>query len=112
MTYRILCDEHVRKQTSVQLRKLGHDVERIVDVPVLGVSSDDGEIMAYASQTDRLILTADDDFLSDPDHQAGVLFLPNERLRPRTIATIVDVVADALDQDDIHDRVYLTTEWL
>lgn len=112
MPYRILCDEHVRKQTSVQLRKLGHDVERIVDVPALGVSSDDGEIMAYAIQEDRLILTADDDFLPDPDRHAGVLFLPNERLRPRTIATIVDVVADAIDQDEIYDRVFLTTDWL
>ena len=27
MTYRIPCDEHVRKQTSVQLRKIEHDVD-------------------------------------------------------------------------------------
>jgi len=40
--YRILADENVETATVRQLRKSGHDVERVVDVLETGVS--DGQV--------------------------------------------------------------------
>lgn len=76
MAYRILADENVERASANYLRKLGHDVERLDDVPELGLGTDDERIARYAREHDRLILTQDDDFFTDIDIEdtAGVLF--------------------------------------
>lgn len=114
MGVRILADEHCERRTVQRLRADGHDVERVVSVDALGPGSDDAEILAYARRENRYVLTADDDFLSefaDVDHP-GVLFLPNERLAPDTIADVVSTLAGHLSREDQADVVYVTREWL
>ena len=111
--YRVLCDEHVEKQAARHLRKLGHDVERVVDVHELGPSSSDEEIAEYASGNDQLVLTADDDFLTlDPSTHAGILFVPTDRFDPFTIASIVDAASEHVSQNAVDPSLYCTRDWL
>ena len=64
MGYRILADENVEQATINYLRKLDHDVEWIGDVEKLGLGADDESIAAHGRETDRLVLTQDDDFFT------------------------------------------------
>jgi len=114
MNFRILADEHCERRAAERLRADGHDVDRIVDVAALGPGSDDAAVAAHARRTDRVVLTADDDFLSafDPDEPPGVLFLPNERLDPDRLAAVVSTVADRVPEEAFPAVVYVTDGWL
>ena len=95
------------------LRQLGHDVEWVRDISELGVGSTDGAIAAYATDTDRLLLTQDDDFFTtmDIDRTAGVLFQPEQTLTAREVGDIVHEMAQYLDQSDVALE-YVSTDWL
>jgi predicted nuclease of predicted toxin-antitoxin system len=67
MSYRILADENVERATVNYLRKLDHDIEWLGDISELGLGADDKLIAAYAHKQDRLILTQDDDFFTEPE---------------------------------------------
>ena len=85
MGYRILADENVEQATVNYLQKLDHDVEWIGDVEELGLGADDGSIAAYGRDTNRLILTQDDDFFTEMNVEdaAGVLFQKDQTLSAR-----------------------------
>jgi hypothetical protein len=98
-------------------RRFGHDVARVVEIPELGPSSDDDEVVTMAQRTDRLLVTYDDDFLTDHDalDRIGVLFQENERTSPFETAKVVDAVAGQVDQRQVVEATrpfHLTTEWL
>ncbi|MFB6250921.1 MAG: DUF5615 family PIN-like protein [Halobellus sp.] len=80
--YRILADENVERATINYLRKLGHDVKRVGDVEELGLGADDESIAAYGRETNRLLLTQDDDFFTQigAEDTAGILFQKNQTL--------------------------------
>ena len=65
MTYRVLADENVERATVNYLRKLGHDIGQLDEVTELGLGIEDESIARYAQEHDRLILTQDDDFLTE-----------------------------------------------
>lgn len=117
MPFQLLCDEMTEASLAHYCQKLGHDTERVVSAADLGTGSDDGEIVAYAERENRLIVTYDDDFLASHDAlgRIGVLFQPDDRTAPFDTATIVDTIADQVDQEQIreHDEPFhLTTDWL
>lgn len=112
MAFSIICDEHTARQVAVYLEKEGHDVERAVEV--LGTGTDDTKIVARALETDRLVLTTDTDFLTEYDagDHAGILFPPDDKTSPYTVAMIVTEIATQLDQDAIDGVLYVTDDWL
>jgi hypothetical protein len=98
-------------------RKLGHDVERVVDVSELGSGSDDGEIVAYAEREDRILVTYDDDFLAGHDalDRIGVLFQADDRTPPFETANSIDAIATHVDQLQVVESetpFHLTKDWL
>ena len=113
MTYRVLADENVERATISYLRKLGHDIEWIGDVPELGVGATDEAIAAYAHQTDRLLLTQDDDFFSELDLEAtaGILFQQDQSLTSREVGDVVHELATYVDQSDV-TLEYVSRNWL
>lgn len=115
MELRLLLDENVERDLASYLEKAGHDVQRVVDVEALGPESDDDEVVAFARERDRLVLTYDEDFV-DPDvadRHAGVLYVPNQHCPPLTCFRIVEAVAEAYpDRDALPPVVFLTEEWL
>lgn len=113
MSYRLLADENVERATITYLRKLGHDVERIGDASGLDFGSRDDEIASYARETDRVILTQDDDFFTtmDVEETAGVLFQSDGTLSAREVGDIVDELSRYLDQSDV-TLEYVSDDWL
>lgn len=113
MGYRLLADENIEQATINYLRKLDHDVEWIGDIGELGLGVDDESIAAYARETDRLILTQDDDFFTELeiDQTAGVLFQKDQTLSAREVGDIVHELSQYVDQSDIILE-YISRNWL
>jgi len=113
MGYRILADENVERATINYLRKLGHDVEWIGDVEELGLGADDGAIAVYGRETNRLVLTQDDDFFTqiDIEDTAGVLFQKDQTLSAREVGDVVHELSKYIDQSDVMLE-YVSRNWL
>ena len=113
MEYRILADENVEQATINYLRKLGHDVEWIGDVNGLGLGADDEEITVYRRETNRLVLTQDDDFFTriDVEDTAGVLFQKDRTLSARAVGNVVHELSEYIDQSDV-TLEYVSRNWL
>ncbi len=113
MGYRILADENVEQATINYLRKLGHDVEWVDDVEALGLGADDKEIAVYGRETNRLILTQDDDFFTrmDVEDAAGILFQKDQTLSAREVGDIVHELSEYIDQSDV-TLEYVSRNWL
>lgn len=113
MGYRVLADENVERATVNYLRKLDHDVEWIGNVPDLGLGANDESIADYARDTDRLILTQDDDFFTELeiDQTAGILFQRDQTLAAREVGDIVHEMAQYLDQSAVTVE-YVSRNWL
>lgn len=116
MAFRLLLDEMTEAALAEYCHKLGHDVERVVDVPELGPGTDDADIVACAERENRLLVTYDDDFLAgEPLDRIGVLFQPDDRTPPFETANVVDAIATHVDQQDVIDYdepFHLTAAWL
>lgn len=112
MTFSIIGNEHTARQVATYLEKEGHGVELTVDT--LGPGTNDPDIASYALDTDRLILTSDTDFLHehDSDDHAGVLFQPDDKLSPYTVAMIVTEISTQVNQGQIDTVFYVTEDWL
>jgi predicted nuclease of predicted toxin-antitoxin system len=83
---KICCDENVTRSATEILRQEGYDVVRVQDALDLGFGDDD--IMSFCRETDRLVLTNDEDFFDFDDHP-GILFLDEQRTPPRDIVTTI-----------------------
>lgn len=117
MAFRLLLDEMTEAGLAEYLVKMDHDVERVVDRPELGPGTDDSEIVAYAENENRLLVTYDDDFLADHDarRRIGILFQPNGRMPAFDTANVINEVAKHVDQDAIieyEETYHLTDGWL
>ena len=113
MGYRVVADENIERATVHYLRKLGHDVDWVGDIPELGLGVEDHEIVAYARETNRLILTQDDDFFTavDIDETSGVLFQRDQTLSGREVGDAVHEIAEYIDQADV-TLEYVSRNWL
>ncbi|WP_318570649.1 DUF5615 family PIN-like protein [Salinigranum marinum] len=63
MAYRLILDENVEREVFHRLENYGHDVEHVDFVPELGKGTADHPIAQYSLDTDRVIVTYDDDFV-------------------------------------------------
>jgi predicted nuclease of predicted toxin-antitoxin system len=113
MGYRILADENVEQATTNYVRKLGHDVEWIGDIDRLGLGADDEEIMRYGRETNRLVLTQDDDFFTRiaVEDTAGILFQKDQTLSAREVGDVVHELSEYIDQSDVMLE-YVSRNWL
>ena len=102
---RILCDQMVRESfVSALEAEDRHTVASVRDL--LAPDADDDTIAAYAVQHDWIILTADDDYLSD-DVPHGLLFYDDDP------APTPGVVRDAIREiDRVYDDPTAIVEWV
>jgi predicted nuclease of predicted toxin-antitoxin system len=114
MELRFLLDEDTESILASRLSKSGYDTERVVDVDELGRASTDAQIRDYAVETDRIIVTHDDDYLAFPvESHTGVFYVPNQRLSSHEVFRIVQSVAEAYDsRDEMQPIIFLTKDWL
>lgn len=113
MGYRLLADENVERATINYLRKLGHDVDWIGDADGLGLGADDESIAAYARETNRLILTQDNDFFAELsiEETNGVLFQKDQTLSALEVGDVVHEISQFVDQSEI-TLEYVSRSWL
>jgi predicted nuclease of predicted toxin-antitoxin system len=113
MGYRILADENVEQATINYLRKLGHDVEWVGDIEELDLGADDRAIATYGRETNRLVLTQDDDFFTqfDIEDTAGILFQRDQTLSGREVGDVVHELSEHIDQSDV-TLEYVSRNWL
>ena len=117
MGFSLLLDEMTEASLAQYCRKLGHDVERVVEVSGLGSGTDASEIIAYAEREGRILVTYDDDFLAGQDalDRVGVLFQADDRMPPFETANCIDAIAVHVDQAQVVESespFHLTTGWL
>ncbi len=113
MALRFLLDEDTERDVAEKLRHGGHDVERVVES--LGTGAKDGDVLAYARRTDRILVTHDDDdhVSVSSDRHAGVFYCPNQRLSSFTLFQIVQEVTEQYPgRREMPPVVYLTEEWI
>lgn len=113
MGYRLIADENVEPATRQYLATLGHDVEWVGDVPELGFGATDSEIAAYSTETNRLVLTQDDDFFTELriEDSAGILFQQDQTLTSREVGDIVDELSRYIPQSHV-GLEYVSRNWL
>ena len=73
---RLCCDENIKRSITNLLAQEGYDVVRVQDE--LGLGFEDEAIIRFCRETDRVLLTNDDDFFEFEDHP-GVPFLVDSR---------------------------------
>ena len=102
---RILCDQMVEESfVSALEAEDRHTIARVRDL--LAPDADDDTIAAHAVQHDWIILTADDDYLSD-DVPHGLLFYDDDP------APTPGVVRDAIREiDRVYDDPTAIVEWV
>ena len=114
MTYRLLLDENVEHGVKHRLENYGHDVVHVDFVPALGKGTMDREIAEYSLETDRLILTYDDDFVLDidPDSNRGVLYVSDRAMPATDVADVVHAMSQYYPQIEVTGIERVDPDWL
>lgn len=114
MSYRLLLDENFEHEVLSRLRDADHDVEHVDFVPELGKGASDEELGQYSIETDRTIVTYDDDFIDEvPDEEyRAVLFFENDTLTAREIAAIITAMSEVYPHDHVQGLQKTGQEWL
>jgi predicted nuclease of predicted toxin-antitoxin system len=86
---KLCCDENIKRSIVQILSQEGHDVVRVQDRLELGFS--DSEIIAFCRESDRVLLTNDDDFFRFNTHP-GILFLVDQQTSPRVVVTAIGCI--------------------
>lgn len=106
----LIADVHVKTAYLTALRSEGYDIERVVDIEALGGTASDDEILAYAAENNRIVLTNDaKDFDRDNGH-SGVIIVPQSGLTPGEVAAAVIRIDRLLT--DLSDTVLYATDWV
>lgn len=114
MMYRLVLDENVEHEVYYRLTNYGHDVTHVDFVSSLGKGVDDQSIADYSRETDRIIVTYDDDFaleLTDEDYR-GAFYVYDDSLPVKTVADVIHAISKQYPQSEINGLEYVGDEWL
>lgn len=114
MSYRLLLDEHVEHEVQHRLAHYGHDVVHVDFVPELGKGASDEALARYSMDTDRVIVTYDDDFVLSVDETMfrAAFYLPDATLSIETVADSIHDVSRHYPQEALDGLEYVGPEWL
>lgn len=113
MPYRLLFDENVEHEVRDRLADR-HDVEHVDFVPQLGKGATDAALGRYSVETDRTIVTYDDDFVGtvSPDQYRAVLFFENDTLPASDVAAIIDAMSAVYPHEEVEGLQKVGREWI
>lgn len=114
MPYRLVLDENVEHEVLDRLENLGHDVEHVDFSPQLGKGSTDEALARYSRETDRTIVTYDDDFVRKvpSDRYRAVLLFEDQTLSAEEVVDIIDAMSLAHPHVDVQGLQKAGREWL
>lgn len=110
--WRFLLDENVDPATVDQLDAAAVDIEHVRDV--LGKGADDrGDILPYAVETGRIVVTSDvTDFAGLPaDAHAGLVLLYDDAMPAHRIVTALTAMIEAYDDRDSFSGREVLDDW-
>ncbi|MFB6308007.1 MAG: DUF5615 family PIN-like protein [Haloarculaceae archaeon] len=114
MAVRFLLDENMEPRVYQRLEQYGYDVVSVGEVETLGLGAQDGDIANYSKQTERVLLTYDDDFVIE--HEASefhcVVFFEEQSLAATDVADIAHSMATAYPESAFDGYEYGSREWL
>jgi len=114
MVYRLILDENVEHEVAHRLQNYGHDVEHVDFVPELGKGSGDDPIARYSLETNRVIVTYDDDFVlrvEENDYRA-VLYVGDASLSVDTVADVIHALSQDYPPAELQGLEYVGKAWL
>mgnify|MGYP002761952283 CR=1 FL=1 len=112
----LLADEHVPGPCIGVLRSVGYDVLRAKDEFEEG--TEDGVLLDFAAETDRVVLTCDKRFIVVDGKQvtahAGVVYADQVTLqrRPEDAASALNRVLTTIPPEDIQSSEFYLADWL
>jgi hypothetical protein len=112
----LLADEHVPGPCIAVLRSVGYDVLRAKDEFEEG--TEDGVLLDFAAETDRVVLTCDKRFAVVDGEQvtahAGIVYADQATLqrRPEDAASALDRVLTTIPSEDIRSSEFYLTDWI
>ena len=114
MTYRLLLDENIEHEVLHRLENYGHDVKHIDYISALGKGTDDNSIGEYSLREDRVIVTYDDDFVTDlgPDAFRAVLYFDDVSLSSIQVADILHTMSQHYPQEELRGVEFVGRSWL
>lgn len=114
MSYRLILDENVENEVARRLENYGHDVTHVAFVPELGKGTSDDRIARYSLETERTILTYDDDFVHLVEREMfhSVLYITDQTLSTDQLADAVHRVSQRYPQSELTGLEFLGSEWL
>ena len=114
MAYRLILDENVEHEVFHRLANYGHDVEHVDFVPDLGKGTADHPIARYSLDTDRVIVTYDDDFVLEVDEETfrAVLYFDDATLSVEQVADVIHTLSRNYPQAELEGLEYVGEKWL
>lgn len=113
-SYRLLLDEGIEDEVTNRLPAQGHDVEHVDSVTGLGKGSTDEDVGVYSIETDRFVVTYDDDFVLkfDPADYRAVLYSDDASMPTEQVAAIIDAMSAHYPPHEVDGIVEMGREWL
>ena len=105
ISVRYFTDEHVAKAVAIGLRKRGIDAITIAEADLLG--AEDQELLAYAHQEHRVMVTQDRDFLriaSKESNHPGIVYAPQDRSIGEMVR-MLDLLAQVSNAEEMQGRI-------
>jgi predicted nuclease of predicted toxin-antitoxin system len=101
-------------QVGHRLEAYGHTIESVEDISGLGLGATDTEIATYSKETESVILTYDDDFLTEhePADYHCVIFFADESLSATQVSDIIHEMAETYPESAFTGPQFGSTEWL
>ncbi|OTF01976.1 DUF5615 family PIN-like protein [Halorubrum sp. SD683] len=114
MAYRLLLDENLENDVRHRLENLGHDVEHVDFVAELGKGATDEELAKHSRESDRAIVTYDDDFVEEvgPEQYRAVLFFEDDGVSAREVTEIVHRMSELYPFEEVRGLQKVGREWL
>lgn len=96
------------------MEHFGHDVEHVDFVGALGKGATDLAIAQYSLDTDRVIVTYDDDFVLEVPESSyrATLYVSDATLSIPQVADVVHNVSEYYPGEDLTGLVYVGSAWL
>lgn len=103
----MLLDENVATSATAELERRGHDAIHVIHTPELGSGTLDQDLVSFATDTDRALVTGDAGFLT-PNHRGNtrVLFCRDDDFTAVELGQLLDQLDTYVDTQSELPPVY------